>query len=343
MTFHDGTEWNCAAAKMNFDHVFAGNLKTPDWHGWYGVPLYIDEWECEDEMTFTVTTTIKYSPFLQELAYIRPLRMLSPSAFAEGETSDPNIHNSCHEGWGTIGSEEDPNDVVCKGISYVSGTGPFALGERQQDGDIDTEVTFTANANYWGGAPKFDILKVVHYADSDAAKEALLNGELDVIWGSGVLPDKDIADIQDDDELFGKLQVFHSKDFQNVILLLNSGNPPLNDINLRKTIIHAIDKTAIVEKELGGLQKVVDNVFPRDAPNCDVDLTPRWDYDFEKATLLFCHEDDSSSSKSLALGLGLGLGSLFLVAAGFAVVMNKKRAKVQNELDLLRNKSGEEA
>lgn len=330
---------------MNFDHVFAGELKTPDWHGWYGVPLYIDQWECEDTMTFTVTTSIKYGPFLQELAYIRPLRMLSPAAFAEGVNTDPYTHNSCHVGWGTVGTEGDPEYVVCAGIAYISGTGPFSFASRNTVGDIDTEVVFTANKNHWDGEPAFDTLKIVRYEDSNAAKTALLNGELDVIWGSGVLPDKDIAAMQDDDDLVGQIQVFHSRDFQNVIMLLNSGNPPLNDINLRKTIIHAIDKSAIVEKELGGLQEVVDNVFPRDAPNCDLDLTPRWDYDIEKARLLVCEQDeDGGVSRSLALGLGLGGLGLFIVAVGAGVVVNNKRKKVEAELtELRRNKFGEEA
>ena len=41
-----------------------------------------------------------------------------------------------------------------------------------------------------------------------------------------------------------------------------------------------------VEKELGALGTPVDGIFPRDAPYCDVDLTPTWDYDnqiFESA------------------------------------------------------------
>lgn len=35
--FHDGAEWNCDVAKLNFDHVLAGALRSPDWHGWYGL------------------------------------------------------------------------------------------------------------------------------------------------------------------------------------------------------------------------------------------------------------------------------------------------------------------
>ena len=66
--FHDGAPWNCAAAKMNFDHVLAGVLKEPVWHGWYGVPKYIKSWECsEDDMELILTTKTKFYPFLQEL------------------------------------------------------------------------------------------------------------------------------------------------------------------------------------------------------------------------------------------------------------------------------------
>lgn len=31
--FHDGAPWNCQVAKMNLDHVLAGALVEPEWHG----------------------------------------------------------------------------------------------------------------------------------------------------------------------------------------------------------------------------------------------------------------------------------------------------------------------
>ena len=42
--FHDGAAWDCAAAKLNFDHVFAKPLVTPDWHGWYDLPGKLASW-----------------------------------------------------------------------------------------------------------------------------------------------------------------------------------------------------------------------------------------------------------------------------------------------------------
>jgi hypothetical protein len=52
--------------------------------------------------------------------------------------------------------------------------------------------------------------------------------------------------------------------------------------------MHAVDKAAIVAGEMYGQAAVADSIFPSDAPYCDIDLTPRWDYDLEKAKLLNC-------------------------------------------------------
>eukprot|EP01051_Picozoa_sp_SAG22_P003016 SAG22_NODE_142_length_17922_cov_10.990406_6_plen_83_part_00 len=75
---------------------------------------------------------------------------------------------------------------------------------------------------------------------------------------------------------------------QNRIVILNGNAEPTNDINVRKAITHAINKAAIVDQELYGLEDHVDSLFPKNAPHCDVDLTPRADYDIEKVELLRC-------------------------------------------------------
>ena len=246
--------------------------------------------------------------------------MLSPNSFVDGADSDPLTANSCHVGWGNVTSQVE-DTVVCAGITNISGTGPFKFVSRtpiELDGTttVDGEVVFEAFEGYWGGAPDIETLKIVRYEDSDAVKAALEDGTLDLVWGSGVLsPDhiNEIAASSDND-----LSVYHSDDIQNVVILLNSGKPPLDNIQVRKTIIHAVNKKKIINDNLGGLFKPVDNVFPRDAPfsgkfreSCtciflssssfptlifflsfspkiDVDIFPRWDYDIEKAHLLNC-------------------------------------------------------
>lgn len=343
VSFHDGEPWNCAAAKLNFDHIFAGGLVGPGWHGWYGVPKYIDTWTCTGDLEFTVTTKTKYSPFLQELTYIRPVRMLSPAAFLDGAGTDALTANSCHAGWGVVEDPTYPN-VTCGGIKYVSGTGPLILGDRVPGSTegVDDQVTFLPNRGHWGGEINFDALIVKRYATSKDIKNALINKELDMVWGAGVLPDSDIAEILDNDSYLDFLNVFQSEDIQNSIMLLNSGKPPLDDIDVRKIVIHAINKARIAQKELANLQTVVDNVFPRDAPNCDVDLTPRWDYDLEKAILLSCQNrpakeaEEAEADTNLTVGLGIGLG---VAVAIFLACFIHYQSKVSNLESKLKKKS----
>lgn len=337
VTFHDGSPWDCDAAKLNFDHVLAEPLRSADYHGWYGLPNQISEWSCEDSNTFVVITKSVYYPFLQELSFIRPLRMLSPAAFVD---IDPVTGNSCHAEWGNVTSLEGGSSIACAGIQNISGTGPFMFSNRTSstntDGEsIDDEVVFARHGNYWGGAPRIEQLVVVRYDTAEQVKSALLDGSLDVVWGSGVLHARDLIEIEDNEET-NNLSVFFTDDIQNVLLLLNSGKAPLNDITVRKTVIHAINKARFLQKEMGGLERTVDNVFPLDAPYCDVDLTPRWDYDIEKAIFLNCAEESESSAskgqKSLASGLSIGLGLLCVFLLIFALTSFHRSQKYEKQL-----------
>jgi hypothetical protein len=90
-----------------------------------------------------------------------------------------------------------------------------------------------------------------------------------------------------------------------------------------------------------GQAAVADSLIPRDAPYCDVDLTPRWDYDFEKATLMNCPDvlvsDEDQVDLALVLGLSLGIGlPVIAVIAGavcFKVGMNRGYDKFSGEND----------
>merc|ERR1719331_1373019 len=75
------------------------------------------------------------------------------------------------------------------------------------------------------------------------------------------------------------------------VIIINSGKAPTSSLNLRKTIIHSVDKADIIDKELDGVGTPVDRLFPASAPYSDVELTPRWDYDIEKAKMLNCEPE----------------------------------------------------
>jgi len=314
--FHDGAAWNCEVAKLNFDHVLAAPLTTGDWHGWYGLPGQIAGCSCAGPYQLVVTTRHQYYPLLQELSYIRPLRMLSPSMFQGGLASDPVAQNSCPTGWGNVSGLG--MTVTCSGTLGVSGTGRWKYVETLTAGGEVSEVVFDRNADHWAPAAGNVVqrLRLLRYDSHDAVKAALTAGTLDLVVGSGVLPPADIAAIRDGSgEAF---EVHLTEPIQNRIVILNSNRTPTSDLQVRKTIIHAVDKAAIIDRELHGLAKPVDALFPKTAPDCDFDLTPRWDYDIEKANLLNCPEAAAAAGGAedgddTNVGLIVGLVSAAIV------------------------------
>ncbi|QDZ23761.1 hypothetical protein HOP50_11g63010 [Chloropicon primus] len=292
--FHDGAPWNCAAAKLNFDHVLAAPLVTADYHGWYALPGQIKDWKCIDDYTFVVETKGKYYPLLQELSFIRPLRMLSPNLFVGGLDSDPLTENSCHVGWGNV--SDSGVTVQCAGIvgggvsngGTVSGTGRWIYDKTEMDGSAVKRVHFKINPDHWdapsGQHP--EELVVVHYPTHTEVKDALLDGSLDAVMGSGVLTEAEVAMLKSDHS--DKLSVSLTEPIQNRIIVMNTAKAPTDSLQNRKVIIHSIDKASIIKKELAGLDEPAVSLFPKNAPYSGAHLTPLPDYDIEKARLLNC-------------------------------------------------------
>jgi len=309
--FHDGTDFDCAAVKMNFDHVLQPPLNTIDFHGWYHLPKHTTSWSCDGE-TFVVKLSEVYYPFLQELSLIRPLRILSPESFKVGPTSDPVTHNSCPTKW-------SPGSVNCVGVRSFHGTGPWKFSDTTLRGDGSiSEMKFVQNAEHWAPRGNVEQLIVKNYNSSDLVEAALLDGSLDMVVGGGVLTPAQVKEFVTD-HIFD-WQVIMGPPLMNTIIVMNAASAPTDDLHLRKLIMHAIDKASIVAKELAGSASVADSLFPKDAPYCEVDLTPRYDYDFEKAQYMNCPAqlEEDGPSVGLILGLILGLGVPLLAAVAGA-------------------------
>ena len=136
--FHNGEDFNCAAAKLNIDHVFAEPLRSSNWHGWYHLPTIFTGVTCSDDLTLVMTTSEAYSNLLQELTFYRPLGMLAPASFV---SQDPVTGNSCPAGWGTVTCDDEPHisdacvSITCAGMKVDEpvGTGPFKFVSRTVD------------------------------------------------------------------------------------------------------------------------------------------------------------------------------------------------------------------
>lgn len=245
--FSDGEKFNAEAAKANFEAI----LSNIDRHGWLESVRLMDAVNKSGEKAIDATgeyeLTIKlaepYYPLLVEFGVIRPFRFISPKAFINGTTKE--------------------------GVSALSGTGAYILKENFKD----EYAVFEVNPNYWGEKPQISKVIVKVIADNQARVMALENGEIDMIFGSGMV-DAETYNSFKDKNGFGAVM---SEPVSTRMLLLNTADTVLGDLNLRKALQHAIDKATISKAIFEGIESPADFLFAPSVPYANIGLKP---YDF---------------------------------------------------------------
>lgn len=242
VNFSDGTPFDAKAVVKNFEAVKA-NIKR---HKWLELVNQMEALEAQDARTFVMHLKTPYYPVLYELALIRPLRFLAPSAFPDdGDTS--------------------------KGIKKPVGTGPWLLAESKL-GEYDL---FVRNDRYWGKKPALDRILVKVVTDPNSRLVAYETGDIDLIYGAGGHAAGQIGM-----DAFNML----AKDKINVTaisgalgtrtLCFNSKRGPTSELAVRQAIAHAVDKDSLVKGVFLGVEKKADTLFAPDIPYCNLGLKP---------------------------------------------------------------------
>ncbi|PZT52182.1 nickel ABC transporter substrate-binding protein [Paenibacillus silvae] len=246
--FSDGTPFNAEIVKKNFDSIMK-NKKT---HSWLGIVGVLGKTEVVDDHTFRMTLTEPYYPVLQDLSVVRPFRFLGAAGFPDdGDTS--------------------------KGIKEPVGTGPWMLADYKQD----EYAVFKRNPNYWGTAPAFDQITVKIIPDAETRVLAFEKGDLDLIYGEGVISLDAFQQLRDNDKYVSEL----SDPVGTRDLLLNSSNPKLSDVRVRKALQQGFNKKAMVEGVTLGLEEPADTALSKNYPYTNVDLKPI-EYNVEQSKAL---------------------------------------------------------
>ncbi|MCM3135619.1 nickel ABC transporter substrate-binding protein [Paenibacillus polysaccharolyticus] len=246
--FSDGTPFNAEIVKKNFDSIMK-NKKT---HSWLGIVSVLDKTEVVDDHTFRMTLTEPYYPVLQDLSVVRPFRFLGAAGFPDdGDTS--------------------------KGIKEPVGTGPWMLADYKQD----EYAVFKRNPNYWGTAPAFDQITVKIIPDAETRVLAFEKGDLDLIYGEGVISLDAFQQLRENDKYVSEL----SDPVGTRDLLLNSSNPKLSDVRVRKALQQGFNKKAMVEGVTSGLEEPADTALSKNYPYTNVDLKPI-EYNVEQSKAL---------------------------------------------------------
>ena len=235
--FSDGTPFNAAAVKKNFDAVLANGKR----HDWLAFIREIKDTQVIDDNTFKLVLKDAYYPVLQELALIRPIRFLAPSQFPDsGNTS--------------------------AGIKKPVGTGPWVLSEYKQ-GEV---AVFVRNEHYWGPKPKVDRLVVKIIPDSESRVVAFEKKELNLIYGSGSISLDAFKQLQQS----GRYETQLSQPLATRVLAVNSNKGATKDLKVRQAIQHAVNKDAFVKGVLLGTELKADTLLAPNFPYCNLGLQP---------------------------------------------------------------------
>jgi peptide/nickel transport system substrate-binding protein len=126
--------------------------------------------------------------------------------------------------------------------------GPSAGPYRFEEWKRGESISLVRNPRWWGTPdPALERIVFRFITDPSAQVDALVNGEVDMI-----APDPDVDLIQQVQEASAGRDIRHSLSFGPNwdLLTFNVRNPILADVNVRRAMIHAIDRNAMLDKIL---------------------------------------------------------------------------------------------
>lgn len=133
------------------------------------------------------------------------------------------------------------------------GTGPFQWKYVQVTGTKSEErqqrITLAAYKKYHGGQPKLDGFNLITYRDDISLTNAFRDKQLNAISGLDSAP----SDLEND----AAINIYATPLTSAVMAFFNNSKPVLNDVNVRKALASAVDRTKITNLSTHPL-KVVD-------------------------------------------------------------------------------------
>ncbi|MEK3989002.1 ABC transporter substrate-binding protein [Robertmurraya sp. FSL R5-0851] len=241
--FHDGTDFNAAAVKFNFDRWASGDKEQ---YYYYNSQFgdRIKEVKVVDDYTVEFVLNSPLAPFYKNLA-MSPFAIASPAAIEE------------------YGDKFMENPV---------GTGPFVFKEWKRN----DRITIVKNEEYWQeGLPKLNQVIFRAIPDNSARLNALSSGEVDLIDGVNF---SDVGTI----EANADLQTFYRPSLNIAYLGLTSTRGPLKEKLVRQALNYAVDKEALIDAFYAGAAEPAKNPMPPVVAGYNDDVVD-YEYDPEKA------------------------------------------------------------
>ena len=190
--------------------------------------------------------------------------------------------------------------------------GPYYL----TDYDPDHYISYTANTDYWKGAPKIDKLNI-RIVDGSQIYAGLQSGEIDITQHTmTAIPQEDYESI----EALKNVKVIYGSPVTNQSAFIQTAN--ITDARVRQALIYAIDRQQLVDQLLKGHGEVVDGFLSSASPFYDDSVQPI-EYDPEKAKELL-EEAGWDGSQTLRFYVNSGdntfVNGVQVIAAQWAAV-----------------------
>jgi peptide/nickel transport system substrate-binding protein len=268
--FHDGTDFNADAVKVNFDRW----INIPESYtttSGLGYTYYIEQvigvgdatniasTEAPDPSTFVLTLKAPNSAFLVTMT-LPVFGISSPAALEAGDASDPDFKN---------------NKYAQGGPPAAVGTGPFMFKEWV----LGDHVTIDKNPSYWNaaaGGPYLDSVTFRPLTDSTALVNALQSGDIDL---TQTFAPVDVPTVQSDPNL----QFYDRGSACNVgVLAMNQTHKPFDNLKIRQAVAYAIDRQALVDAYFGETGVVLKNWAPPGTLFANDLAVPDYDPDMAK-------------------------------------------------------------
>lgn len=117
--------------------------------------------------------------------------------------------------------------------------------------------------------------------DGETRLLAFENGEIDLIYGSGVISLDSFKQLQDS----GKYETEVSQPLNTRAIAVNSGRGPTQDLKVRQAIQHSFNKDAVIQAVFYNTEPRADTYFSSEVPYADIGLQP-YKYNVEQAKAL---------------------------------------------------------
>lgn len=225
MYYHDGSKLSAEGVKVNFEY----KKNNPNFRAWPAV-VNVKDIEVVDETTITFHYDTPFYGYLSDFSFREIMVLVSPDVI------EP-------ENFQTL------KDVV--------GTGPY----KQVEVKSGEYVKFEKNEAYWGTAPYYDEIYVKYIPEASSRMLALEKGEVDVIYGSGLITWDDFSQAKAYQNVNAK-KISDADTKKTVYFVLNAGNEMLSDLTIREAIAYGIDKEGICQGLTYGNQTPADDMFP---------------------------------------------------------------------------------